>query len=397
MGMKYALILPDGAADEPVPELDGRTPLDVANTPNLDWISTNGRQGTVVTVPEGFTPATDVATLSVLGYDPRKYYTGRAPIEATAMGVELSASDIVFRCNLVTIVDGRMVDFAGGHIGTKEATKIIGDLNEQIAPEGVRFHAGISYRHLMVIEGQADMRAECTPPHDIPDQPIADYLPKGRDAKRLRSMMEQAGALLADHEVNEVRRDLGENPATGIWLWGQGRQLKLPSFAERFGIRGAAIAAVDVIRGLAVAVGFDLIDVPGATGYLDTNYRGKGDAGVAALDDYDFVAVHVEAADEAGHLGDAAAKIKALEEIDEHIVGPVLARIRTFDHFKIMAAPDHPTPVTSRLHSAVPPPFCVAGEGVHSVLARPFTEANAELSDLHCDPGYELIEYLLKR
>ena len=249
----------------------------------------------------------------------------------------------------------------------------------------------------MVIEGQADMRAECTPPHDIPDQPIADYLPKGRDAKRLRSMMEQAAALLADHEVNEVRRDLGENPATGIWLWGQGRQLKLPSFAERFGIRGAAIAAVDVIRGLAVAVGFDLIDVPGATGYLDTNYRGKGDAGVAALDDYDFVAVHVEAADEAGHLGDAAAKIKALEEIDEHIVGPVLARIRTFDHFKIMAAPDHPTPVTSRLHSAVPPPFCVAGEGVHSVLARPFTEANAELSDLHCDPGYELIEYLLKR
>jgi 2,3-bisphosphoglycerate-independent phosphoglycerate mutase len=395
--MKYALILPDGAADEPVAELDGQTPLAAARTPHLDWISTNGRQGTVVTVPDGFAPGTDVATLSVLGYDPRKFYTGRAPLEAVAMGVELGPADLVFRCNLVTVVDGLMADFSAGHISDSEGARIIEDLNEHLAGAGVRFRAGRSYRHLMVVEGGADLRVECTPPHDIPDLPVGNYLPRGRDADRIRSIMDRAAALLAEHEVNEVRRDLGENPATGIWLWGQGRPTAMPSFQERFGVVGATIAAVDVIRGLARCVGFELIDVAGATGYLDTNYRGKGDAAVAALDDFDFVVVHVEAADEAGHNGDLAAKIEALERIDEHIVGPVLARVRAFDHWKIMAAPDHPTPVGRRIHTATPPPFCIAGEAVYSVLARTFSEANAEMSDLHCDPGYELIEYLLKR
>ncbi|MHC4064458.1 MAG: alkaline phosphatase family protein, partial [Planctomycetota bacterium] len=273
----------------------------------------------------------------------------------------------------------------------------IADLNEHVAPEGARFHAGVSYRHLMVVEGGADLKADCTPPHDIPNQPVAQHLPSGRDAGRVRSIMSRAAVVLADHEVNEVRRDLGENAATDIWLWGHGRRMSLPSFRQRFGLEGVAIAAVDVIRGLALAVGFKLIDVAGATGYLDTNYRGKGDAAVAALDDYDFVTVHVEAADEAGHNGDAAAKVRALEQIDEHIVGPVLERIRAFKHWKIMVVPDHPTPVSRRTHTATPPPFCIAGEGVHAVLGRPFSEANAEHSDLHCDPGHELIEYLLKK
>lgn len=395
--MKYALILPDGAADEPVAELEGQTPLAVARTPNIDWISTNGRQGTVVTIPKGFGANTDVATLSVLGYDPQRYYTGRAPLEAAALGIELGSADIVFRCNLVTIVDGRMLDFSAGHIGSSEAARIIEDLNERVAPQGVRFYPGMSYRHLMVVEGGADLKAECTPPHDIPNQPVAKHLPKGHDADRVRSIMDRAAAMLADHEINEVRRDLGENPATGIWLWGQGGPMSLPSFRERFGLSGATIAAVDVIRGLALTVGFELIEVPGATGYLDTNFRGKGDAAVAALDDYDFVMVHVEAADEAAHNGDAAAKIRALEQIDEHIVGPVLSRIRTFNRWKIMVVPDHPTPVSLRTHTATPPPFCLAGESVHAVLGRPFTEANAELADLHCDRGHELIEYLLKK
>ena len=395
--MKYALILPDGAADEPVAELDGETPLAVARTPNIDWISTNGRQGTVVTIPKGFGANTDVATLSVLGYDPQRYYTGRAPLEAAALGIELGSADIVFRCNLVTIVDGRMLDFSAGHIGSSEAARIIQDLNEHVAPQGVRFHPGMSYRHLMVVEGGADLKVECTPPHDIPNQPVAKHLPRGRDADRVRSIMDRAADLLADHEINEVRRDLGESPATGVWLWGQGGPMSLPSFRERFGLSGATIAAVDVVRGLALAAGFELIDVTGATGYLDTNFRGKGDAAVAALDDYDFVMVHIEAADEAGHNGDAAAKIRALEQIDEHIVGAVLSRIRTFDRWKIMIAPDHPTPVNLRTHTATPPPFCLAGEGVYTVLGRPFTEANAELADLHCDPGHELIEYLLKK
>ena len=395
--MKYALILPDGAADEPVPELEGQTPLAVARTPNLDWISVNGRQGTVVTVPEGFTPATDVATLSVLGYDPKEYYTGRAPLEAAAMGVELGPADLAFRCNLVTIADGRMLDYAAGHIGDSEAVRLIAELNNHVAEKGMRFYPGVSYRHLMVIEGGADLQAECTPPHDIPNQPVAKHLPRGRDADRVRAVMERAAALLGDHEINEVRRDLGENPATGIWLWGQGRPAAMPSFQERFGVSGAAIAAVGVIRGLAIGVGLQLIDVAGATGYLDTNYHGKGNAAVAALDEFDFVMVHVEAADEAGHNGDLAAKVQALERIDEHIVGPVLSRIRAFDHWKVMAAPDHPTPVGRRVHTATPPPFCIAGDAVYSVLARPFSEANAQISDLHCDPGHELIEYLLKR
>ncbi|MCP4249986.1 MAG: cofactor-independent phosphoglycerate mutase [bacterium] len=395
--MKYALILPDGAADEPIPELDGQTPLEAANIPNMDWVSTNGRQGTVVTVPQGFAANTDVATMSVLGYDPRKYYTGRGPVEAVALGIELGPTDVVVRCNLVTIVDGEMIDFSAGHIGSPEAARIIEDLNEQVAPDGVRFYPGVSYRHLMVIKGGADLRAECTAPHDIPNKPVARYLPKGRDGDRLRSIMDRAASMLADHDVNAVRRDLGESPATDIWLWGYGQRMSLPSFEERFGVQGGAIAAVDVIRGLALAVGFELIEVVGATGYLDTNYRGKGDAAVAALDDYDFVVVHVEAADEAGHNGDAAAKIEALERIDEHIVGPVLSRIQAFDRWKIMIAPDHPTPVGRRTHTATPPPFCLAGEGVVSVLARAFSEANGQLSDLHCDPGHELIEYLLKK
>ena len=395
--MNYALILPDGAADEPVPELDGRTPLAAARTPNMDWIATNGRQGTVVTIPEGFTPGADVGTLSVLGYDPKEHYSGRAPLEAVAMGIDVGPADIVFRCNLVTVADGRMLDYSAGHISDNEAARIIDDLNEQLGVQGVRFHRGASYRHLMVIEGGADLKVVCTPPHDIPTEPVAKHLPRGRHADRVRVIMERAAALLADHEINDVRRDLAENPATDIWLWGQGRPRGLPSFRERFGVSGAAVAAVDVIRGLALSVGLKLIDVAGATGYLDTNYRGKGDAAVAALDDFDFVVVHVEAADEAGHLGDLAAKINALEQIDEHIVGPVLSRIRAFDHWKVMVVPDHATPVGRRIHTSAPPPFCIAGDGVYSVMARPFCEANAGIADLHCDPGHELIEYLLKR
>jgi 2,3-bisphosphoglycerate-independent phosphoglycerate mutase len=363
----------------------------------MDWISTNGRQGTVVTIPPGFAPGTDVATLSVLGYDPGAYYPGWAPFEAIARGVSLGPADMVFRCNLVTVVDGQMFDYSAGHIGDGEAGRIIDDLNKHVADQGVRFHPGVSYRHLMVIEGGADLKVECTAPHDIPGQSVNRCLPRGRDADRLRAIMDRASALLAGHEINEVRRDLGENPATGIWLWGQGRLMGLPSFRQRFGVAPVAIAAADVVRGLATSADLDLIDVPGATGCLDTNYRGKGDVAVAALDDFDLVIVHIEAADEAGHLGDVPAKVRALEQIDEHMVGPILSRVRTFDRWRIMVVPGHPTPVSRRAHTATPPPFSVAGDAVYSVLARPFSEANALSADLHCDPGHELIEYLLRR
>lgn len=395
--MKYAFIIPDGAADEPIETLDGQTPLAAARTPHTDWISIHGRQGTVVTVPPTMEPHTDVATLSLLGYDPTVFHTGRAPLEAAAAGLELAPTDLVFRCNLVTLVEGTLADFTAGHIGQTEAARIIDVLNQHLADARVRFHPGVSYRNLMVIKDGAGLDVRCTPPHDIPNQPVKRYLPMGPDAARIKGLMDRAAALLEDHEINLVRRDLGENPATHIWLWGQGQAVNLPPFSQHTGLPSAAvISAVDVVRGLAAGAGMTLIDVPGATGFLDTNYRGKGDAAVAALDDFDFVLVHIEAPDEAGHLGDTAAKVEALERIDEHIVGPLLDRIRSFDHWKTIVVPDHPTPTGRRVHTADPSPFCVAGDGVHTVLARAFSETNAQISDLHVDPGHELMEYFLK-
>ncbi len=394
--MKHALILPDGAADEPVAELGGRTPLAVAKKPNMDWVATNGRQGTVRTVPPGFTPASDVATLSVVGYDPSRCYTGRAPLEAAARRIHVGPNDLVYRCNLVTIADGKMEDFTAGHIRQQEAAELIAELNRQLGSERIQFHVGVGYRHLMVFKDAAGTKVEATPPHDIPGEPVAKYLPAGKDADAIRVLMERSQPILAAQPVNEVRRELGENPATSIWLWGQGPMPRLDRFRDRFGLSGVAIGAVDLFRGVATCIGWSLIDVPGATGFIDTNYRGKGQAAVGALDQYDFVAVHVEAPDEAGHMGDAAAKIKAIEEIDEHIVGPLLDKLKTFDAWRILVAPDHPTPVVKRTHSAVPPPFCMVGTGVTPDRSERFTEAQAEESGLLIDPGHELMEYFLK-
>lgn len=395
--MKYALILPDGAADEPIADLDGQTPLEAANTPNIDWISTEGRQGTVVTVPDGYTPGSDVATLSVVGYDPAKYYTGRAPLEAAARKLKVGPNDLIYRCNLVTLVDGCMEDFTAGHIRQEEADRIIEDLNQELGDDQVTFYAGVQYRHLMVLKDAADTRVTATPPHDIPGKPVDGYLPKGKGKEVIRQLMERSQELLAEHAVNQVRRDLGESPATSIWLWGQGKTPALERFERKYGVRGTAITAVDLIRGISVCLGWPLIEVAGATGFIDTNYRGKGQAGVDALDDFDLVMIHIEAPDEAGHMGDAAEKIKSIERIDEHVVGPMLEKLRSFDDWKVLLLPDHPTPVEKRTHTSDPPPFCMAGKDVTSVLRRPFSEANGRASDLHVDPGHELMEYFLKR
>lgn len=394
--MKYALILPDGAADEPVAELGGKTPLAVARKPHMDWVAMNGRQGTARTVPEGYLPGSDVATLSVIGYDSRKYYTGRAPIEAAARRLSVGPNDIVYRCNLVTIADGKMEDFTAGHIRQQEAERLIADLNTKLGNDKLSFHVGVGYRHLMIQRDAIGTKVEATPPHDIPGESVQKYLPAGKGSEEIRSLMEQSQVLLAEHEVNRVRRELGENPATSIWLWGQGPMPKLDRFRDRFGVRGAAIGAVDLFRGVAVCVGWSLIDVPGATGFIDTNYHGKGQAAVSALDEYDLVAVHVEAPDEAGHMGECAEKIKAIEQIDKHIVGPVLEKLRTFDEWRILVAPDHPTPVSHKTHTAEPPPFCMAGTNVRGIQQEPYTEENARQSDLHVDPGHELMEYFLK-
>lgn len=402
MQMKYAIILPDGAADEPVQQLDGRTPLEAAVTTHIDWVSSHGRQGCVKTVPDGFLPGSDVATLSLLGYDPKIDYTGRAPLEAFAQDISVGPGEVIFRCNLVTIGgsalssgEDAMVDFTAGHISQREADELIATLGRALGDMGCRFHTGISYRNLMVAAKGGDAR--CTPPHDIPDQPIADYLPTGLGADWVKEVMTRAAAILRDHEVNVVRSDLGENAATHIWLWGQGRPHTLEPISKRFGVNGAAIAGVDLIRGIAKSAGLALIDVPGATGYLDTDYAAKGAAAVSALDTYDLVVVHIEAPDEAGHLGDVDAKVSAIERIDEHIVGPVLEKLRGFDHWKLLIAPDHPTPVERRTHTSVPPPFCLAGHMVHATRSLPFSEANGRSGDLQIDPGHELMEYFLRR
>jgi 2,3-bisphosphoglycerate-independent phosphoglycerate mutase len=394
--MKYVIILPDGAADEPLAELDGRTPLGAARIPNMHSIAANGRSGTVKTVPDGFTPGSDVATLSVVGYDPNTYYTGRAPLEAVAKRISLAPDELVFRCNLVTLVDARMEDFSAGHISQAEAERLIHDLQAELGSDRVTFHSGVGYRHLMTVKDAADIKVECTPPHDITSKPIAGYLPSGKGEEFVRGLMRRSQEILDKHEVNQVRRDLGENPATSIWLWGQGGSPRLPNFREKFGVRGAAITAVDLIRGIALSIGWKLIEVPGATGYIDTDYAAKGRYAIEALKDADLVAVHVEAPDEMGHNGDVAKKVLALELIDEHIVGPLLEKLHGLDEWRIMCLPDHPTPVAKKTHTSTPPPFCMAGTGIIADRSERFTEADALETGLNIDPGHELMEYFLK-
>lgn len=398
MDLKYAIIVPDGAAGEPLEELGGRTTLQAADTPYMDSIVDAGRIGAVCTVPEGLPAGSDVAMMSLFGYDARKHYTGRAPIEAVARNVQLRPDDVVFRCNLVHVADGEMSDFSAGHIRTTEAQQIIADLNTAFEGEDVRFHAGVSYRNLMVIRDPAALDVSCMPPHDIPGEPVADYLPKGKGAQRIREIMERASCLVAEHEVNHVRSDLGEIPATGIWLWGQGVVPILRRFRQRFGVRGAVITAVDLVRGLGKLLGWPILEVPGATGYLDTDYAAKGRAAVEAIHTYDLVAVHIEAPDEAGHMGDATAKLEAIEKTDALIVGPLLEELRSLEDWRILVVPDHPTPVAKRTHTATPVPFAMAGTGVPNGVGQDrFCEHQAAVSDLQIAQGHDLMEHFLRR
>jgi len=395
--MKHVIVLPDGAADEPAPQLGGRTPLEAAEIPHINWIAAHGRQGRAVTVPSGFTPGTDVATLSLFGYDPARFYTGRAPLEAAARRLTASDDQLIFRCNFVTIEDGRMADFTADHIAQGDADRLIADLNELFGDDPCTFHPGVSYRNLMLASNAAQMKLACQPPHDIPGRPVADHPPQGVGAGRIIAIMDRAATMLAGHPVNRARIKAGKKPATHIWLWGQGRPTSLESFEQRFGPRGAVITGVDIIRGLAVCMGMKLIEVEGATGYLDTDYAGKGKAAVAALNQYDLVVVHVEAPDEAGHEGDLRKKIEALERIDALIVGPLLEAARRHDAWRIMVAPDHPTPCTTRAHSSVPPPFCYAGSDIEAGAGLPFGELNAQATRDLVDPGHDLMDQFMAR
>jgi len=336
-----------------------------------------------------------VAQMSLLGYDPARYYTGRAPIEAAAQNIRLGPQDWVFRCNLVTIADGLMVDHSAGHISTEEASTLIEELQAHITDERMSLHRGVSYRHLLVLRDM-DFDVRTYPPHDHIGKPVEKILPRGKGAEVLIQLINQSQQLFADHDINRVRQDLGENQVSSVWLWGQGKQARLDSFQKRFGLRGAAITAVDLVRGLAKLVGFDLINVPGATGFVDTNYEGKGQAASQALEKYDLVFVHIEAPDEAGHEGDAEAKKKAIEQVDRYIVGPALKTLERCENWRILVLPDHPTPVHGGAHSPTPVPFAMAGTGVTGVLHSSFSEANAARAGLRIEKGCELMEYFLK-
>jgi len=392
---KYAIIIPDGAADEPIEQFGDRTPLEAALTPNMDKISTLGRQGLIQTVPGKMEPGSDVAQMSLLGYDPQRYYTGRAPIEAVARNVKLSLEDWVFRCNLVTIADSRMADHSAGHISSAEGASLIEELNSQLGSEQIRFHAGVSYRHLLVCKGM-DFDVKTYPPHDHIGTAIDKLLPRGKGSDFLIDLMARSQRIFTDHDINKVRRDLGENQVSSIWLWGQGQRAQMERFEKKYGVRGAAITAVDLVKGLAKLIGFDLISVPGATGFIDTNYQGKASAAIEAFDKYDLVFVHVEAPDEAAHSGNAEMKKKAIELIDQHVVGPVFEALRKYESWRILVMPDHPTLIRTCAHSSEAVPFAMAGDNITGILHTAFGESNAARSGFRIENGYELMEYFLR-
>jgi 2,3-bisphosphoglycerate-independent phosphoglycerate mutase len=389
--MKYVVILPDGAHDLPLPQLGGKTPLDVARIPHMDRVAETGRLGRFVTVPEGFTPATDVGTLSLMGYDPHVFYTGRAPLEAAAKGLQVRPDQLILRCNFVEIGDGLMKDNTAGHIAQEEADALVAALNAELKDEGCDLYAGVSYRNLMLLAEAADLKFTAAPPHDIIDQPVAQHAPQGDRVERITRLMDRARNVIAGHEVNRRRRSQGKAPVTDIWLWGQGRPTVLEPFAERFGPRAAVITGVDIMRGMGRLMGMEIIEVPGATGFIDTNYVGKGEYAVRALDRLDMIIVHVEAADESAHMGKADEKVKALERIDEHIVGPLWERVTREPEWRMLVAADHPTLTSTRGHSSIPPLFAFSGTGIEAVEKARFTEAAAEAGGWWITPAHEMM------
>ena len=393
--VKYAIVVPDGMADRPLERLGNRTPMEAAAKPHMDKVARTGRLGLVCHTPPALPPGSDVALLSVLGYDPAECYTGRAPLEAASMGIALGPNEVAFRCNLVTVDGETLVDHSAGHISSREAAVLVDLLNRELGSDTIRFYPGVGYRHLMVYRGSAPLTAQCTPPHDILDQPIPRHLPRGEGAETLIRLMERSRALLASHEINDVRIDLGENPANSIWLWGGGTRPHLPPFAERYGKRGAVVAAVDLVRGIAVSIGLDVIHVEGATGYIETNFAGKGQAAIEAIDRYDLVFVHVEAPDEAGHQGNIQAKVDAIEAIDKHIVGPLHAALEARGAYRLLVLPDHPTPLEVRSHVADPVPFACCGSDVGKPSGQRLTEAAAAATGLRVEPGHHLLGLFL--
>jgi 2,3-bisphosphoglycerate-independent phosphoglycerate mutase len=405
--MKYAIIIPDGAADEPQEALGGRTPLEAAHKPAMDAIAADGVVGRACHTPPSLPPGSEVGNMSLLGYDPLQNFTGRAPIEAAAQGIELGAEDWAIRCNMVTVADQVMLDFTADHITTEESAKLLATMQEYAAGHSMHgpalhFTPGVSYRNLLIWRGISvpapfSTETRTTPPHDLTDKPITDDFPRGPGSDLLTALMEKSVELFRDHPVNVVRQGYGKRPATNVWLWGLGKAPALQRFDLTYGVHGAMITAVDLLRGLAALVGWKRVDVPGATGYTDTDYAAKGRAAVDALRDVDLICVHIEAPDEASHEGDCAGKVRAIEEIDRHIVAPLAEALRAHGDWRMMISPDHPTFLRTKMHTHGNVPVALAGTGLVPDEFTSYGDTNAAKSTLAFDEGWRLMEHFIRR
>ena len=398
---KYILLVGDGMGDYPLPELDGKTPLEAAHTPNMDRLSGCGVMGLVRTIPEGMEPGSDVANMSLLGYDPRRYHTGRAPIEAASMNVQLAPDEVALRCNLVNLETNAagaitMADYSAGHISTGEAHELVASLQLAVSGLPLRLYPGVSYRHLLVWSG-GRIDLDTTPPHDITGEPIAGYQKVYYEEQVLLVFMNRAHDILLEHPVNKARQAEGKRPANAVWLWGQGKAPSMPTLSERYGLSGVMISAVDLLKGLGVCAGLTPVAVPGATGYLDTNYAGKVAAALQALSTGNFVYVHIEAPDEAGHEGSLAKKIQAIEAFDAQVVGPVVEGARGFPNVRLLVVTDHLTPISKRTHVNDPVPYVLIRDLHEDLRVRPnsaaaFCERTAQGSNRPLVDGVALFE-----
>lgn len=400
--MKYLILVTDGAADERIEALGGKTPLETADLPNINGLAKKGLVGMVSTVPEGIAPGSDAANLSVMGYDPKVYLTGRSPLEAASIGIDMSDTDVAFRCNIVTLEgDGPyeekvVLDHSSGDITTEEADQLIQAVNEKFGSDTIQFYTGVSYRHCMIVKnGRTDY--DLTPPHDILTKKAGAYLPKGGDSQFIEKMMKESYELLSNHPVNLKRVEKGLNPANSIWIWGQGKKPALSSFYDKYKIKGATISAVDLIKGIGICAGLKSVDVPGATGTIHTNFDGKGKATIEQFKEgMDFVYLHLEAPDECSHQGDMEGKIRSLELIDEKIMGQVIEYLDGCgEDYKVLVLPDHQTPLSIRTHAGKPVPFVLyqSSKPQPEDESKVFGEGAAEASDLYFANGYELTDF----